>query len=55
VILDQLEAILAEVEAVLRDLDTGLRRIVFDARMRVGRWLYRFGMRAQGREPEDWP
>jgi hypothetical protein len=50
---DELEVILGEIEAVLRDLDAELRRAVHDAGMRVGRWLYKFGMRAQGREPED--
>jgi hypothetical protein len=54
-IFDELEAILAEIEAVLGDFDSEIRRMVYDARMRVGQWLYRFGMRAQGREPEDWP
>jgi hypothetical protein len=54
-ILDEFEAILAEIEAVRRDLEAELRRAVYDARMHGGTWLYRFGMRAQGREPEDWP
>lgn len=53
-LLAELQAILDEIEAVLEDLGSEIRRMVYDARMRVGRWLYRFGMRAQGREPEDW-
>jgi hypothetical protein len=45
-LLDELEAILSEIEALLGDFDAQLRRAIYDARMRVDPWLYRFGMRA---------
>lgn len=52
-ILDELETILAEIQATLLDLDAELRHAVRMARVRTGRWLYKFGMHLLGREREE--
>jgi hypothetical protein len=48
---DELEVVLAEIRATLRDLDAEHRRVVYEVRLSVGRWLREFGMRLRGGEP----
>jgi hypothetical protein len=55
-ILDELQAIFAELRAAVKELDTRLSEAYYAFRDRLGQAPHRLGYRLQGKdyEPEDW-